>query len=312
MIQHLQSSLQIETTTRCTLKCPACSRTVFSEKLNRPYPHYDLDVDILHAFLDCPSGRQIEQLVLCGDYGDSIYYPKLFEFVERFKPDKSMWLVTNGSYQRQQFWQDLCARLDKSDTVVFSIDGLEDTNHLYRVNSDWKSTMLGMDIVVKSGVNVVWETNIFSFNYDRLAEIKSFAESKGANFSLKKTGRFGRADLAPPMEFVKASELYNTDYSDPTRPIKIDPDCKNRARNSVCARNYFWPCGYIRGPLTFYKSKLYKDRELWSMKNTTLDQLIQGTLANWIKGIQDDPANCDVTCKMKCKENQIQLERVTV
>jgi MoaA/NifB/PqqE/SkfB family radical SAM enzyme len=312
MIEPLSSALQIETTTRCTLKCPACSRTIFSEKLKKPYPHYDVDVDDLYNFLNCASGKQIEQLVLCGDYGDSIYYPRLFEFLEKFKPDKSIWLITNGSYQNQQFWNNLCARLDKSDTVVFSIDGLEDTNHLYRVNSDWNSIMAAVDTVAKSGINVVWETNVFSFNYTQLEKIKQFAESKGAKFSLKKTSRFGRDDLIPPVEFINTTETYNSQYSDSSSAVKIDPDCKNIYRNTVCARNYFWPCGYIRSPMTFYKSKLYKDRDLWSIKNTTLDELIQGPLANWIQGIEENPGGCDVICKMKCKQNQSQIERVAL
>ena len=262
--------------------------------------------------MNCPTGKQIQQLVLCGDYGDSIYYPRLFEFLDKFKPNKSIWIMTNGSYQNQQFWNNLCARLDKSDTIVFGIDGLEDTNHLYRVNSDWNSIMLAIDTVAKSGVNLVWETNVFSFNHDQLAKIKQFAESKGAKFSLKKTGRFGRDDLIPPVQFINTPEIYKTQYSESNIPIKVNPDCKNISRNTVCARNYFWPCGYIRGPLTFYKSKLYKDRELWSTKNTTLDELINGPLANWIQEIQENPNGCDVICKMKCKETQNQIERITL
>jgi hypothetical protein len=64
--------------------------------------------------------------------------------------------------------------------------------------------------------------------------------------------------------------------------------------------------------MTFYKSKLYKDRDLWSIKNTTLDELIQGPLANWIQGIEENPGGCDVICKMKCKQNQSQIERVAL
>ena len=301
------SSLQIETTTRCTLKCPACSRTVFAEKTNRPQPHYDVDADLVYKFLDCPAGRSIDELSLCGDAGDSIYYPQLFYFLEKFKPDKKIVIVTNGSYRDLNFWTELCARLDKTDTVIFSIDGLEDTNHLYRINSDWNSIMLGLDTVANAGINVVWSTNIFSFNYDKLEDIKRFAESRGAVFKAKKTGRFGRDDLRPPDAMVNHYEVYKPEYADSNTPIKIIPDCKNNLeRNTICAENYFWPCGYIRSPLAFYKSKLWKEKSQWSIKNRTLDELLEHPLAQWVKNIEDNPANADMICKMKCKQNQPQ------
>jgi MoaA/NifB/PqqE/SkfB family radical SAM enzyme len=295
---------QIETTTRCTLQCPACSRTLFANKLNRPIPHHDIDPVLLHKFLDCSEGRKIKELMLCGDYGDSIYYPRLFELVELFKPDKRINLITNGSYRDAKFWTELCARLDSKDTIRFSIDGLEDTNHLYRVNSDWASTMLGMDIVAKSGVKMIWYSNIFNFNYDRLDEIREFAQSKGAEFQSAMTGRFGNEALRPPEEFVNKVEMYIPEFSDPSHPIEIEPDCKNFFRNTVCSQNYFWPCGYIRSPFAFYKSQLWKERAKWSIENTTLTELRATALAERIHNIESDPGHADVVCKMRCKKNQ--------
>jgi MoaA/NifB/PqqE/SkfB family radical SAM enzyme len=301
------SALQIETTTRCTLRCPACSRTIFANQMNRPVPHYDVDPVLVHKFLDCPQGREVKTLSLCGDYGDSIYYPRLFEFVELFKPDKQIVLTTNGSYQTENFWNELAARLNSQDEIRFSIDGLEDTNHLYRVNSDWASIMRGLDIMVRAGMQVVWDLNIFSFNYNRLAEIKQFAESRGAQFVAKKTARFLRPDLEPPVQYIATEELYRPEYSDAGQSIEIEPDCRNLTRNTICSENYFWPCGFIRAPLTFYKSQLWRQKQNWSIKNTTLTQLRETMLQQWVKEIENNPTGADVVCKMKCKRNQSQL-----
>lgn len=298
------SILQLETTTRCTLQCPACSRTLFAQKLNRPIPHHDIDVDLVYKFLDCDAGKKIKSLLLCGDYGDSIYYPNLFGLIERFKPEKNIILVTNGSYRDKKFWTELCSRLDQHDEIQFSIDGLEDTNHLYRVNSDWSTTMIGLDTVVEAGIPVKWITNVFSFNYDRLDEIKQFAELRGAKFVAKKTGRFGRPDLVPPEEFVNSQEQYRSDYSDQNQPITVVPDCKNLRRNTICAQNYFWPCGWIRGPMTFYKSDLWKNRAQWSIRDRTLDDILDTSLVQWTTKIEQSPNQADVICKMKCKANQ--------
>lgn len=306
------NSLQVETTTRCTLKCGACSRTIFANKLGRAMPHHDVNVDLLYKFLDCEQGRKIEQLSLCGDYGDSIYYPDLLQLIDKFKPTKSIELITNGSYRDAAFWQSLCQRLDNTDTIIFSIDGLEDTNHLYRVNSDWTSIMLGLDIVARSNVNLIWETNIFSFNYNRLEEMKKFANSRGAKFVAKKTGRFGDPSLEPPKEFIDLDEVYVSSYCDPTQPIEIVPDCVNINRNTISADNYFWPCGFIRNPLVFYKTSLWKNKHDWSIANRTLDDIMSTALPKWVSSITDDMQNCHTICKMKCKRAQSQMVTVSV
>ena len=76
--------LHIETTNRCTLKCPACPRTVWHNLIKRPVPKADLNLDHLKSFLDCESMKEIDQFLLCGDYGDTIYYPRLFEMIKMF------------------------------------------------------------------------------------------------------------------------------------------------------------------------------------------------------------------------------------
>lgn len=299
------TALQIETTTRCTLKCPACSRTVFAKKFKKPYPHYDIDPDVLYKFLDCSQGRLISKLNLCGDYGDSIYYPRLFELIDKFRDSKSFSIYTNGSHRDEKFWNNLCSKLTPADTIIFGIDGLEDTNHLYRINSDWPSIMLGMDIVSKHGINLEWETNIFSFNYEQLDKIKRFAESKGSKFLSKITHRFGNESLRPPEQFIDTSSLYKSEYSKSTPNIIIEPACVDRYRNTISAQHYFWPCGWISSPNTLYKSKLWKERDKWSITNTTLDELQANALDPWIEYIKENMSTCDVLCKMRCRSEQV-------
>jgi MoaA/NifB/PqqE/SkfB family radical SAM enzyme len=300
--------IQIETTTRCTLKCPACSRTQFSELFNRPYPHYDIDVDTLYNFFDCEGGRALRGFSLEGDYGDSIYYPHLFELIDRFRPTKNYRLVTNGAYRDSKYWNELCARLTNDDTVVFSIDGLEDTNHLYRINSDWTSTMLGLDIVSKSNAKLVWQTNIFNFNYNRLDEIKQFAESYGANFMAFKTERYGNDQLIPPYEYINTDSLYKKEYSVST-DIVIDPKCKNTVQHAISADNYFFACSWMSATFVRYKSKMWAERDKWSIVGQTYDDIREQMVKPWVNDILENMSNCDPFCKMKCKVNQVGKER---
>lgn len=294
--------IQIETTTRCVLSCPACSRTVFSKTLKKPYPKQDLDVDELYHFLDCPSGREIEILSLCGDYGDVIYYPDLFKLIDRFRSTKRFRIHTAGSHQTPEFWQRLVSVLDSRDCIVFGIDGLESTNHLYRRNSNWSSIMAAVDIVAASSVRLQWDTNIFSFNYEQLDEIRSLAESKGAEFICKQTSRFGDPTLEPPVQYVDTAGLYQDHYDQGT--VAIEPQC--HTQRAISATGHLRPCGWITAPFTLYKSRLYRQQALWSIKNQTLDDVLT-VLDQWAEEISESPESADVICKMKCKPGQLPM-----
>lgn len=174
--------MHIELTSRCTLACPACSRTWFTQTFKRPFPKQDLDIQQLVKFLDCDSGRQVRRFNLEGNHGDSIYYPELIEFIDEFRRDKNFDLVTAGSRQTRKFWEELASRLTADDTVTFSIDGLEHNNHRYRINSDWQSIMMAVEIIARSPARVTWKTLIFSYNQNDLDKIRTLAEGMGAYF----------------------------------------------------------------------------------------------------------------------------------
>lgn len=294
-------SLQIETTTRCTLKCPACSRTWWSETLGKKIPIHDIDPTLVYNFLNCDTGKKIKKLDLRGDWGDSIYYPKLFNFIDLFRDEKKFNISTNGSYQTEKFWNNLASRLGDEDTVEFGIDGLEDTNHLYRRNSDWKSIMLGVDIIGKSRAKLIWKTNIFKFNVEILTDIKKFAESKGATFVCMTTHRWGDESLRPPKHLIQSDAVYKSNE----KINEIEAGCKTNLNWSISAYHMFMPCGWFCAPQVLYKSSLWKNKEKWDIKNTTLDKIRETVLLSWTKNIEENPESASILCKTKCKKEKI-------
>jgi|LakMenE18May11ns_1017448.scaffolds.fasta_scaffold9768220_2 MoaA/NifB/PqqE/SkfB family radical SAM enzyme len=296
--------LHIELTNRCTLECPACPRTVWKNTTKHPIKKADLDIEQLASFLDCPGGKEIEKFILCGDYGDSIYYPKLIEFIKYFRSRKFE-IFTNGSLRDENFWIELSNNLTNQDTIIFAIDGLEDTNHLYRKNTNWDSIMLAVDIMSKSPVRVIWKTIVFSFNYDKLGKIQELANLKGAEFVVEKTHRYGEESLVPPDHLINQQVLYQKEFNK-IEPIDIKPRCMSK--KVVTSDGYFLPCHWIRSPMTFFKSDLWKHRDIWfdrmSINKINYDQGLD-LIKQWSdtvlqKGINGGP-NLDVLCKMKCR-----------
>ena len=312
---QVPGALHIETTTRCTLACPACPRTTWHNITKRPVAKTDLDVDLLEKFLDCEGGKQITRFMLCGDYGDSIYYPDLLKLIRRFRDQVSFQIITNGSRQTEKFWRNLAGVLTENDSVTFSIDGLENTNHLYRINSDWHSIMQGMDIMSQSAASIHWKTIIFNFNYNRLDKIKAFAESKGATFHAEKTHRYGDQLLAPPRQFVEINHLFQDKFVHDTI-IEIEPRCEKDAK-VITSDGYLSPCDWLRNPQTFYKSELWKQKERWlektKLKDNTYDQAILA-IRDWENYIRQNSLagsdKVDVLCKMLCRKGCVENNRI--
>jgi MoaA/NifB/PqqE/SkfB family radical SAM enzyme len=299
------TSLHIEPTSRCPLECPACPRTTWKEITKKPVAKNDLSLDALSKFLDCESGAAVDRLLLCGDYGDAIYYPELFNLIKRFR-HKRFDIRTNGSFRTKEFWLELADLLTKDDVIVFGIDGLEDTNHLYRKNSNWESIMTGLEIMVKSPATVKWQTIAFAFNQNSLQDIKSFAESKGAEFFAMKTHRYGDNKLIPEGKLVETTHSWRDEFAN-NEPIIIEPRCD--ITKVVTSEGYYLPCDWLRNPLTWYKSDIWKNRKDWFDK-MSIDQinLDQGNeLINKWKQLVIDKGNAgspklDHLCKMKCRK----------
>jgi MoaA/NifB/PqqE/SkfB family radical SAM enzyme len=286
--------MHVELTSRCVLQCPGCPRTYINDRLGK-FPKIDLDLDVFADFINTPAGEKINRFTLEGNHGDPIYYPKLLEFIDKFRSNKIYTMVTNGSRRDEKFWHNLGARLTDKDWVIFSIDGLPENNHLYRKNSDWNSIEVGLKTLKRYSVNVGWKTIIFNYNHKQLDQIEMLANSYDAHFVSEKTSRFGDDALIPPKTLVDNSREY---HGKDTHTInKITPQCKNHKKEYVSADGFYWPCCWIGSAFTLYKSELWKNRSQWHIKNKTIDQLrIQ--LAQWIDPMQSDP---DVVCKMMCK-----------
>jgi len=312
--------LHIEMTTRCTLACPACPRTNWHDILKKPVVKQDLDVDLLEKFLDCETGKKFDKFYLCGDYGDSIYYPDLTKLIQRFRDKVAFTIATNGSRQTEKFWNTLADLVTEKDTIIFAIDGLQETNHLYRINSDWDSIMMGLDIMVKSPAKVHWKTIVFKFNYNTLSEIKNFANAKGATWHAEKTHRYGDLSLQPPAEYIETNHVFQPDFIN-NHQIEIEPRCEKDAM-VVSAAGYLLPCDWIRNPQTFYKSQLWKQKSRWidklHMKDNTYDQAIS-VVRDWENYVRQNSLinsdKVDVLCKMLCRkgcvtDNQIKIDDI--
>jgi MoaA/NifB/PqqE/SkfB family radical SAM enzyme len=98
---------------------------------------------------------------------------------------------TNASAKTPEWWSKLPAAMGKSHYVVFSVDGLEDTNHLYRQGTVWKNIMRNAEAFIQAGGRARWDYIVFGHNEHQVEEARALATSMGfEKFNVKKSNRF--------------------------------------------------------------------------------------------------------------------------
>jgi len=197
------SELHIELSSRCVLKCPRCPRT---ELKNDLHPSLNLDYTLNDFQQGFPPDvlRQVERIVFCGDKGDPIYaieFLEIVEYIKKTNPNLGLTIVTNGSYKKSDWWVRLGQALNNRDRITFSVDGWsQNTNSMYRVNSDFDSIINGVKILSTSRdfearAVINWSTIVFKFNQSNLDLVRDIAADAGADeFTTVISTKFGSID----------------------------------------------------------------------------------------------------------------------
>lgn len=197
--------IHLELTRRCPIECPKCPRTKEKGTYNA---NTDIDLSLLKRSLE---GQYLDLIICSGNLGDPIYHPNLFEILEFLKSKCDVIkLHTNGSGKKESWWKEYYNVIRKTDITVFGLDGLEDTNQLYRKNQNWYQVFDAMKIGKKQNKQIIWQWIPFSFNEDQINEAKILARRNGINFLLLKSHRWEENDHLKPKNknlYVNTSNL---------------------------------------------------------------------------------------------------------
>ena len=94
---------------------------------------------------------------------------------------------TNASGRNEEFWTELGKLFSISDsTLTFSVDGLEDTNHIYRRGTHWPKIMNAMKWYIKAGGVARWEFLVFKHNQHQIEQARQLANELGSGTFMQK------------------------------------------------------------------------------------------------------------------------------
>ena len=296
------ADFHIETTSKCTLECPLCDRTWFEKKFKKRLLH-EIDVDTIVNFV----GKN-NNLNLCGNNGDPIYHSRFLELCMKFKKNNnSLAIETNGSAKTQNWWRQVAEVLDEKDSITFAIDGLEDTNHLYRKNAKWDSIMTAVETVKGKKFKTIWKFIVFKHNQHQIKEAEQKSKELGFDkFKIIHSHRWGdRQDLMPDKEYT--NNKFETQQKGITTNAdgKMTPGClikQDGIQMYIDSEGDFYPCCWMGSYRYKYKSIFKPNAKKYNIANTNLESILKDIKVKEFYESTKQFTSAHECCKIHCGE----------
>ena len=187
-------AVHLEITQKCQAACPMCDRNENGGVDNRHITNAELSIDDCTNIFQPNFIQQLKTMYMCGNLGDPIVARDTLEVFDLFRHhNQQMWLSmnTNAGAKSVEWWRELARIIGRNGAVIFSVDGLKDTNHLYRQNVVWENVERNMRAFIDAGGRARWDYIIFGHNEHQVEEAEALAESWGVErFQKKKSARF--------------------------------------------------------------------------------------------------------------------------
>lgn len=177
--------LHLEISALCNAACPNCARypTASYYQLPSIQPTQVWTLEQVKQRFPADSLKNIEWISFNGTVGDFITNIDALEIVKYLhnnsKPTVFKMINTNGSARNLEWWRELATIPNL--IVNFGIDGLGDTHHLYRRNTDWQKIIDNAKAFIEAGGIADWIMTIFEHNQHQVDACSEMASNLGFN-----------------------------------------------------------------------------------------------------------------------------------
>jgi MoaA/NifB/PqqE/SkfB family radical SAM enzyme len=320
------TDINLELTEKCNCKCELCPRYLVNGNINPNLKNRELSIDdIKRIFNDIEFIKQLVSLTICGNFGDPICNNDLLNIISYFKKYNDSIFIsihTNGSLRNKNFWEELGKY---SVNVIFSIDGLGDTNSIYRQNTSYNKIIENAKSFIEAGGDASWDYIVFEHNEHQIEEAKTLSKKMGfKKFILKKTSRIDKrikkhSILKNPKNFKYKSSIGNKINFDniETYLNQTKIKCIFGNQNSIflSAEGLILPCCWL-GTILYYGdhtdedikkiNSLFEDKEKVNTEFYTIEEILKGSFFKKIKDSWTKKTLSDgklQTCSYYCAEN---------
>lgn len=285
-------NLELEITTKCNARCPQCVRNYYGSTTWVSLPIVDMSLDDFKKNMPMEIWKTLKNVKFCGTYGDPLMHKDLIKFIDYIKEQNNnidISIHTNGGIRSIRWWRDLAEILGPRDRVFFGIDGLEDTNHLYRIDVDYHKVINNLTAFNQAGGKSIWQYIVFEHNEHQVEEARRLSRELGClDFAAKSTGRFmdkthKLVDKSPVLDmkheiirWIKPAKgkYRNSGYDDISRLTKEYGSWKNYLEKTeincfaeqdgwiaIVANGEVFPCGWLYDRMYGFESENHQDHQ---------------------------------------------------
>lgn len=182
-------TVQVELTTRCNARCPMCMRNYRGLDYNSGYPLTELNLEQFKKILQPDFLRQLTRgISFNGNLGDFGLARDGVEIVKYLcDHNVPVYINTNGSMRTPDWWAKLA---HPNVRIGFALDGLADTHHLYRQDTNWHTVINNATAFIQAGGRAIWRFIPFDHNQHQEQECIELSKKLGfSNFENINEGR---------------------------------------------------------------------------------------------------------------------------
>ena len=208
----------MELSSACNAACPGCRR--FIENSPNVTPNLvqrSVSFEEFKTWFPHDLMLRIKTWIFCGTYGDPMAAPDIYEILQYVcQYNGTIQLNTNGGLRPEALYKKIgelfASSCHQSDgtiahrAITFSIDGLSDTNHIYRRNVVWDKVWANLMAYVGTDAPAHWDFLKFKHNVHQVDEARALAKQYNIYFMPKNP--FGVDKVSMPVY----NKSLNLDY----------------------------------------------------------------------------------------------------
>lgn len=337
--------LQFEISSVCNAQCPGCVRTVLDytnptdditiENLKvKTHPavtkNMYMSLDIFKSVFTDRVLTKLKGVEFIGTIDDPLVHPEFLDmlrYLVSVLSDETIIVVhTNASLRTPDVFREMAEILQHhKHRVCFNIDGLADTNHLYRRNTNFDKIMKNAQAFIEYNNRkcwAAWQYLVFPWNAHQVDEAEAMSRNMGFKEFVHRNDRslgttFKRIINAQNKKVEY--DLYRHDFDIKAKSSSISCVMQPRSMYFINYEGTVWPCCFLNN---MKYSKIGEYEETWerfennyeggwnNLHHYTIDEILdhpfytEDLVDSWSStthgtGCKDRILKCTATCTKK-------------